>query len=68
LCVTECTAVFLKFRKLHTSSYAVGANANHLRKISHAQKFMQVNRRDITLVVKFAITTFFLYTNLKVGR
>jgi hypothetical protein len=36
-----------KFRQWRTSSYAVGAHADHLRKIPHIQKCMQVNRRNI---------------------
>lgn len=31
----------------------------------HTQKRMQVNIRNIVLVVKFTTTTFFLYINLK---
>jgi hypothetical protein len=44
---------------------AVGAHAGHLRKVPHSQKCKQVNRKDAMPFAKVTITTFFLYTNLK---
>jgi hypothetical protein len=41
-----------------STSQAVSAHEDRLRKITHIQKCMQANRRDIS-VVKFTITTFF---------
>jgi hypothetical protein len=46
------------FQQLRTTSQPVGAHAHHLRRIPHTQNSMQVNRRNITLVVKVTITTF----------
>jgi hypothetical protein len=49
---------FSNFRQSRTASKAVGAQSDH-RKIPHAQKCMQVNRRNIIPMAKVTITVFF---------
>jgi hypothetical protein len=59
---------FSKLSESRTTSQAVGAHADRLRKILHTQNSMQVNRRNIIPVVTLALTTYFPYTNLKYFR
>jgi hypothetical protein len=54
--------MFLKLTAI--AGHFMGAQGNHLHKISHTLKFVQVNKRNIMLVVK-VMTAVFLYTNLK---
>jgi hypothetical protein len=54
-----------KFHQSRTISQAVGAHADHLRKIPQTQNCMQANRRNIIPVAEVTITTFFPYSNLK---
>jgi hypothetical protein len=56
----QCFSTSLQSR---TTSQAVGAHADHLRKIPHTQKYIQMNRIIFIAMVKVTITTF-LYTNL----
>jgi hypothetical protein len=53
---------FLNLRQLPLQ--VVGTDADCLLKITHTQKCMQVNRRNVIPKVKVTITTSFLYTIL----
>jgi hypothetical protein len=55
---------FSNFRQSRTTSQAVGAQADDLRKIPYTQKSMQVKRKNIIPAVKVTKNTF-LDTNLK---
>jgi hypothetical protein len=50
---------FSNFQQSQTTSWTVSIHADHLRKIPHTQKCMQVNRRNIKPVVQVTITVFY---------